>query len=147
MRLFLLLLIISFALQWVLPWWILAIVAFALAFWLANRAAGAFWAGFGGISAGWLVLSLFFHLRNDGLLTSRVATLFTLPQPWLLLVVTAVVGGLVGGGGCFNRVFLPAGLGLIIGCLCRHHSGRYRFIYQECLSINPAAKPPESTVS
>lgn len=111
MRLFLFLLVLSFALQWVLPWWILAVVAFALAFWLARRAGSAFWAGFGGVGLGWLGLSLFFHLRNDGLLTSRVATLFTLPQPWLLLLITAVVGGLVGGvaaltGYFFRRAFV-----------------------------------------
>lgn len=97
MRLFLLLLVLSFALQFILPWWILAVVAFGLAFWLAKKASGAFWAGFAAIFLGWLGLSLFFHLRNDGILTSRVATLFTLPQPWLLLLVTALVGGLVGG--------------------------------------------------
>ncbi|GEO05062.1 hypothetical protein AAE02nite_27260 [Adhaeribacter aerolatus] len=105
MRLFLLLLVLGFALQWVLPWWILAIAAFVLAFWLAQRAGDAFWAGFGGIGLGWLGLSLFFHLRNDGLLTSRVATLFTLPQSWLLLVVTALLGGLVGGLAALSGYF------------------------------------------
>ncbi len=97
MRLFLFLLLLGFALQLVLPWWILVVVSFVLAFWLAHKAGAAFLAGFGGIALGWLGLSLFYHLRNDGLLTSRVATLFTLPQPWLLLLVTAIVGGLVGG--------------------------------------------------
>lgn len=97
MRLFLLLFFLSFNLQLILPWWVLAVVAFALAFWLAPKAGVAFWAGFGGIALGWLGLSLFFHLRNEGLLTSRVATLFTLPHPLLLLLVTALVGGLVGG--------------------------------------------------
>ncbi|MGV3586075.1 MAG: hypothetical protein ACO1OF_03645 [Adhaeribacter sp.] len=110
MRLFLLLLVLSFALQWVLPWWILAVVAFVLAFWLAKKGNGAFLAGFGAIFLGWLGLSLFFHLRNDGILTSRVATLFTLPQPWLLLLVTAVVGGLVGGLAALTGYFFRRAL-------------------------------------
>src|SRR5687768_10092064 len=114
MRLFLLLLILSFALQWVLPWWILVILAFALAFWLANKAGSAFWAGFLGISMGWLGLSLFYHIHNDGLLTSRVATLFTLPQPWLLLLVTALLGGLLGGLAAFTGYLFRRALALNI---------------------------------
>ena len=105
MRLFLLLLVLSIALQWVLPWWILAVVSFVLAFWLAQKAGVAFWAGFGGIALGWLSFSLFYHLRNDGLLTSRVATLFTLPHPLLLLLVTALLGGFVGGLAALSGYF------------------------------------------
>ncbi|MDB5264134.1 MAG: hypothetical protein JWQ14_3417 [Adhaeribacter sp.] len=110
MRLFLLLLLLSILLQWVLPWWILAVVAFVLAFWLAHRGGEAFWAGFGAIALGWLALSLFFHVRNDGLLTSRVATLFTLPQPWLLLLITALLGGLVGGVAALTGYFFRRAL-------------------------------------
>lgn len=105
MRLFLLLLVLSIALQWVLPWWVLAVSSFVLAFWLAQKAGVAFWAGFGGIALGWLGFSLFYHLRNDGLLTSRVATLFTLPHPLLLLLVTALLGGLVGGLAALSGYF------------------------------------------
>lgn len=109
MKLFLLITVLGFGLQWVLPWWILALVCFALAFWLARRVGEAFWAGFAGIALGWLALGLFFHLSNNGILTGRIATLFSLPSPWLLLVITPLVGGLVGGlaaltGYFFRRV-------------------------------------------
>ena len=123
MRLFLLLLLLSFALQWVLPWWILVVVAFALAFWLANKASVAFWAGFWGIFLGWLGLSLFYHMRNDGLLTSRVATLFTLPQPWLLLVVAVLLGGLLGG------------LAALTGFLCRRALAKDKISLEKPLKV------------
>jgi len=112
MKLFILITILGFALQWVLPWWILAIVSFALAFWLARSAGEAFWAGFGGIALGWLGLSLFFHFRNDGILTSRIATLFTLPSPWLLIFLTILLGGILGGLAALTGYFFRRALTL-----------------------------------
>lgn len=97
MRLFLLITVIAFLLQLFLPWWILALVAFGLAFGLAHRAGQAFLAGFAGIGLGWLIMSLIFHFRNDGILTAKVAALFTLPNSWLLVLVTVLIGGLTGG--------------------------------------------------
>jgi len=105
MKLFILITVLGFALQWVLPWWILAIICFALAFWLARRAGEAFWAGFAGIALGWLVLSLVLHFRNDGILTTRIATLFSLPIPTLLIFITALLGGLVGGLAALSGYF------------------------------------------
>lgn len=97
MRLFLIITIIAFVLQLFLPWWILAVVAFGLTFWLARRAGQAFLAGFLGIGLSWLVMSLFFHMRNQGLLTAKVAALFTLPNSLLLILLTIFIGALVGG--------------------------------------------------
>ena|SRR5688500_9749155 len=97
MRLFLLITVIAFLLQLFLPWWILAVVAFGLAFGLARHAQQAFLAGFAGIGLGWLIMSLFFHVRNQGLLTAKVAVLFTLPSSLLLILVTVLIGALTGG--------------------------------------------------
>lgn len=97
MRLFLIIALVAFVLQLFLPWWILAVVTFFLAFWLAPKAGQAFLAGFAGIGVGWLGLSLFQHIRNEGLLTAKVATLFTLPHPVLLILVTVIISSLVGG--------------------------------------------------
>ena len=97
MRLFLLITFIAFGLQLFLPWWIVAIVAFGLAFGLARRPGQAFLAGFAGIGLGWLFMSLFFHIRNEGLLTAKVAALFTLPNSLLLILVTVLIGALIGG--------------------------------------------------
>ncbi|WP_026463324.1 hypothetical protein [Adhaeribacter aquaticus] len=112
MRLFLLITIVGFLLQLFLPWWILAVVSFVLAFLLARKISHAFVAGFNGIALGWLAMALFQHIRNDGILTTRVATLFTLPHPFLLVLVTVILGGLVGGiaalAGFFTRKVLTA---------------------------------------
>jgi len=88
---------VGFILQLILPWWSLAVVSFLAALWLARKAGSAFWAGFFGIGGGWLIGSGFYHLRNSGLLAAKVATLFTLPNTTLLILVTALVGAITGG--------------------------------------------------
>ncbi len=109
--LLLLILIIAFALQFFLPWWIVAPVSFGLAAWLGRSGGGAFGAGFLGIGLGWLFLSTFIHFQTEGILTNKVGQLFSLPQPApLLLIITALIGGLVGGlsawaGYCCRRLF------------------------------------------
>ena len=97
MRLFVLVLVVGFLFQLILPWWVSGLVAFGAAFALARSAGQAFIAGFAGIGLGWLLLSLFFHFRNAGLLTEKMGNLFALPQSWLLLPLGLVLGGLVGG--------------------------------------------------
>ncbi len=102
--------VISFVLQLFLPWWIIAVVVWMLTFLLGDKWWKAFLAGFIGIALGWLAMSLFMHFRNDGLLTAKVATLLTLPSGAILIIVTALLGGLVGGfsglaGYCSRRVF------------------------------------------
>lgn len=97
MRLLILIFLVGLAGQFLLPWWILAVVAFVLAGWVATKGSQAFWSGFNGIALSWLVVGLFYYIRNDGILAERVATLFKLPHPGLLLLVTILLGGLVGG--------------------------------------------------
>ena len=96
-RLFLIIAVLGFVFQLVLPWWSLAMVSFVAAFGLAKNAGSAFWSGFLGIGLGWLLLSGIYHIRNAGLLSAKVATLFTLPNAALLPLVTALVGALTGG--------------------------------------------------
>ncbi|WP_210462288.1 hypothetical protein [Rufibacter roseolus] len=95
--LFLLILLLSLVAQFFLPWWSLALVCFAVAFWKARYGGQAFLAGFGAIGLTWLGAALFWHVVTDGLLSHRVAAMLTVNSPWILLVVTVVIGGVVGG--------------------------------------------------
>ena len=95
--LFLLILTLAFLLQLFLPWWIIALVAFGSAAWRGRSSWQAFGAGFAGIAVGWLLLSAFIHVQTAGILTEKVAVLFSLPHSVWLLLITALVGGLVGG--------------------------------------------------
>jgi hypothetical protein len=97
MRLFLLVLVFGFVLQFFLPWWASGLAAFTLAFAWAQGPGQAFAAGFGGIGLGWLCYSVFFCLRNAGILAAKMGELLHLPHPLLLLLLGLFVGGLVGG--------------------------------------------------
>jgi hypothetical protein len=108
--LFLLIALLSLLLQLFLPWWVVAPVAFGLALWHGRSGWQAFGAGFGAVALVWLGASLFTHLRTEGILTGKVATLLTLPSPILLLVVTALIGGLVGGMAALSGYFFRQAL-------------------------------------
>jgi hypothetical protein len=97
MLLFFLILAASFILQLFLPWWIIAPVAFALALWKGTSSRQAFWSGFAAIVFLWAATALVIHLRNEGILTAKIAGLFALPFSGLMILITAIVGGLVGG--------------------------------------------------
>ncbi|CAN5910822.1 hypothetical protein BH24BAC1_BH24BAC1_00730 [soil metagenome] len=104
--LFFLIFLVSLLLQFFLPWWIVAPVAFGLALWRGRSGWQAFGAGFGAVALGWLGASLVIHLRTEGILTAKVADLLTLPSPLLLLALTALLGGLVGGLAALSGYFL-----------------------------------------
>lgn len=80
-----------------LPWWIISVVAFVIAFLFRFRPGKSFLAGFCGIAIFWLTAALFCDIPNEHILSHRMAELFHLPGYLLFMLVTAVVGGLVGG--------------------------------------------------
>jgi hypothetical protein len=96
--LFLIILILSFIASYFLPWWVIALIAFLAALFLGKTTGQSFWSGFGGVFIVWVVLALIKSTPNDNMLASRVIQLFPLPHNWiLLLLITALIGGLVGG--------------------------------------------------
>ena len=95
--LFLFILLFSLLAQFFLPWWSIAVICFAMAFWKAHRGGQAFFSGFTAIAVTWLGAALFWHVVTDGILSTRVAAMFSLNSPWLLLAVTVLLGGIVGG--------------------------------------------------
>ena len=96
--LFLIILILSFVSSYFLPWWVAALIAFLAALFIGKTSGRSFWSGFGAIFILWVILALLKSIPNDHILVSRVIELFPLPHNWiLLLLITALIGGLVGG--------------------------------------------------
>jgi hypothetical protein len=109
--LFLIILILSFISSYLLPWWASAIIAFLAALFAGKTSGQSFWSGFGAISILWTILALLKSVPNDNILASRVIQLFPLPHQWiLLLLITALIGGLVGGMAALSGVLTKKAL-------------------------------------
>lgn len=87
----------AWLLSFILPWWSLAFPAVILGAILGKSGVHSFVYGALGIGGWWLIHTLYIHIANDGILTTRIAELFSLPYPWLVIVATVFIGGLAGG--------------------------------------------------
>ena len=99
--LFLLIASVCLVLQLFLPWWIIAPVAFGMAFWKARSGNHAFGAGYFAVFALWIVLAMFQTLANKNILANRVGVMLNLPDTsvnWIIvLLISGIIGGLAAG--------------------------------------------------
>lgn len=86
--------IAAFALELFMPWWCIAIAAFAGGFALKSNVN--FLAGFLAIALLWLGKAWMIDVSSAAPLAERVAAIFSLNK-LLLMLVMALIGGLVGG--------------------------------------------------
>ena len=113
MKNFLSILIISLLVAvatWFLPWWMIAVVPFAVVIFCRLRPGRAFLVSAAAIALFWLAVILIRDIPNEHILSSRLAKLFSLPGYGLFIIVNLIVGALVGGlagwaGGLMNRAF------------------------------------------
>lgn len=81
-----------------LPWWSAMLATFAgLALMPTFSPAKTWLAGFAAIALLWAGYALAIDLANQSLMSIRIAGIFGLPHPGLLIALTALVGGLAGG--------------------------------------------------
>lgn len=104
--LFLIILILSLVSGYFLPWWLVAVIAFLAALFLGKTSGQSFWSGFGGVFVAWAIIALIKSIPNDNILAQRVAKLFQLPNWILILLITAVIGGLVGGMSALSGILI-----------------------------------------
>jgi hypothetical protein len=81
-----------------LPWWSIAIIAFAVTVFIPQRVGLGFLSGFLGIFLLWALVATWIDISNKSILSHKISELFKLGgSSVLLILVTAFVGGLVGG--------------------------------------------------
>lgn len=95
-----------------LPWWSAVICAFLVGLALRARGINAFLSGFLGVGLLWMVYAWLIDIETNAILTTKLANLFQLNQPVILIVITAFIGAIVGGmgslcGNLFRRIFEP----------------------------------------
>jgi len=99
--------LLSFVFGLFFPWWTIAVAAFGVSALLPQRPIPAFFSGFAALFLLWGLLALVADLANESILSSRVAAVLPLGGSNIaILIVTAFVGALVGGGGALTASFL-----------------------------------------
>jgi hypothetical protein len=94
----LLILLLSFIAGLFLPWWSIAIVAFLIALLIPQTIGKSFLAGFLGIFLLWGILALWIDVKNGSVLSQKISQLFSIGNVgFLLVLITALIGALVGG--------------------------------------------------
>lgn len=102
---------LSFGLSLFMPWWCIAVAAFGISAFLLQKPWLAFISGFVAIAVLWGGLAWGISTANNHLLASKISVLvIEQDNAGLLILVTALIGGLVAGfagmsGALFRRLF------------------------------------------
>lgn len=93
-----------------LPWWGIAGAALLVAVMVHQKSWKAFLSGFLGIFLLWAGLAWWIDMKNNGVLSQKIASILPLGGNTILLIgITAFVGGIVGGFSALSGSFLRAG--------------------------------------
>jgi hypothetical protein len=89
--------LLSAAVQMVLPWWSLVIAAALAGALFSLSAIRSFAGGFLGIAAVWWCYAWMIDVQNESLLSQKIATLFHIGSPALLIIASGALAGVIGG--------------------------------------------------
>lgn len=102
---FLATIVLTIVLSQFLPWWSIMIAAFIAAILFQLRKFSVFFIPFLAIALLWIVQAFWLSNANDFILAKKISTLLTLGgNPYVLILVTGVIGGLAAGvAGVFGK--------------------------------------------
>ncbi len=101
----------SYLMELFLPWWSVVVVAFLVNLWLPTKGIGAFLSGLLGVGLLWLIYAWLIDAETASIMSERMADIFRLGNPALMIALTGLAGGLVGGfaalsGSQFRHIFM-----------------------------------------
>lgn len=89
------------------PWWLFVGTSGIVAFFILESPVKSFFAGFLGVGALWAGLATGKDFANEHLLSSKVAQILHLGGSYIaLIIVTGVVGGLLGGFAALTGAYM-----------------------------------------
>ena len=92
-----------------LPWWGIAITSLLIAVLVHQKACKAFLAGLLGVFLLWAGLAWWIDMKNNGVLSKKIASVLPLGGNSLVLIlVTGLIGGLVAGMAAMSGSYLRA---------------------------------------
>jgi len=103
----LLTIILAFVFGLWLPWWSIAVASFATAVLLRQSSVKSFLVGFISLFILWGVLAWWIDIKNQSILSKKIAMVLPLGgSSFLLILVTAFIGALVAGCAALSGSFL-----------------------------------------
>ena len=104
---FILMALLSFAACLYLPWWSIAIACFIVAVLIPQRPGVAFLTGFISLFTLWAGLSFWISSNNGHILAHKMSVvLFKTDNPYLLVIITGLIGAIVGAFAALSGSFL-----------------------------------------
>ena len=90
--------LLSFVAGLYLPWWGIAIAAFAVGALIQQKPIYSFLSGFVGVFLLWEILAWWIDNKNNGILSQKIAQILPLGGSTVLLIlITSLIGALVAG--------------------------------------------------
>ena len=89
--------LLSYVAEQFLPWWTIGICAAIIAMCLTLNRIAAFLGGFTAISLLWMIVATSIDVRTNAILSTKIAPLLGFQSSTLLILLTGLVGGMVGG--------------------------------------------------
>lgn len=88
-------------------WWIFAPIIFLITYFFHfKHSKTSFAIGFLIVFISWFILYIYKDNMNDSILSTKMATLFSLPNTVLLFLISSIVMGLIGGLSALSAHFL-----------------------------------------
>ena len=99
--------LLSFCACLFIPWWSIAIAAFLVSLLIPQSPLASFFTGFIALFLLWGLLSFWISTKNDDILAHRVSLLLLkTDSPFLLIILSALIGSLVGGFAALTAAYL-----------------------------------------
>ena len=93
---FILILILGLIAHLFLPWWVIAIVCFLIGLAFIDKTKHALFIGFFAVFTLWGIRAFVSSYQNDFVLINRMSELLPIHNTWLIILLTALLGGLIG---------------------------------------------------
>ena len=94
--------IFGFAIQSFMPWWSIVIVCAIVGASIKMQSFQSYFVGFLGVFLLWGFYAFFLNQNNDGILAERMGNLFGGIGPTQLVLLSAFLGGFIGGLGALT---------------------------------------------
>lgn len=83
-----------------LPWWTMCLWAVLIGFW-GKSASASFLSGALGLGMLWTIMSYFYDLKLEGIVSQRLSGMFSLSGSWLSYILAGAVAAVLGGTFCW----------------------------------------------